>query len=443
MEQLSTFFDEQAERSVLAYLIKGDDTDRYINELLTIDFYVGDHQRIFAAIQKLIAEKQNVDLTILCQKLKELYEDGRDLGKLARNILTENGGFAAAAGIKQYIQIVKAQSLRRQLFAVLDDGRAELQDETSDALVVLDSTRQKLRDLVSTGSSWMNMAEVLSKTFAAIERRAKGEEPCMPSGIETLDKYTTGFHKGELTILGARPAVGKSALGSHIALAAANAGYKVGIVSREMTPEQYGQRIFVRGSGVDNNKMRKGDINDDEWGFLVDTLQQYSTFPISFMFSTRYIEDLRMEVQKKIDSEGLDLLIVDYVQLMQSKRKFEKDYMRIAYVSKMLKDMTVDLNLAIIGLAQVGREADGDMPTMAELRGSGDLEQDADNIIFMHRPKSSKDKCVHPEDIVLFEGLSEDEQYIALHIAKQRQGETKTFSVIFNPKRMLYQVIQR
>lgn len=443
MDQLSTFFDEQAERSVLAYFIKGDGVDRYVGELLGADFYIKDHQRIFEAIQKLCAEKEDVDLTILCRKLKDLYEDGRDLGKLARSILADDGGFAATAGIKQYIQIVKGMSLRRQLFSTLDGARAELQDETNDTLTVLDSTRQKLRDMVGTGSSWMSMDEVLMQTFGAIERRAKGEEPCMPSGIETLDKYTTGFHKGELTILGARPAVGKSALGSHIALAAANAGYKVGIVSREMTPEQYGQRIFVRGSGVDNNKMRKGDMGDTEWSLLIDTMEQYGTFPISFMFSTRYIEDLRMEVQKKIDTDGLDLLIVDYVQLMQSKRKFEKDYMRIAYVSKMLKDMTVDLNLAIIGLAQVGREADGDMPTMAELRGSGDLEQDADNIIFMHRPKNSKDKAVRSEDVMLMDSLPDNKQYIVLDVAKQRQGETGRFAVIFTPNKMLYQRIQR
>ncbi len=441
MEQLSTFFNEQAERSVLAHFLSGEDVDRYGGELLPNDFYVQDHKRIFEAIQRLAAEKKDVDLVTVKEELKTLFDDGKDLGKAARDIFTDDGGFSAKAGIKQHIEIVKAMSLRRQLFNTLDGARAELQDETNDTLTVLDSTRQKLRDMVGTGSSWMDMAEVLRKTFTAIERRSKGEEPCMPSGIETLDKCTTGFHKGELTILGARPAVGKSALGSHIALAAANAGYKVGIVSREMTPEQYGQRIFVRGSGVDNNKMRKGDVSDDEWGYLVDAMLQYGTFPISFMFSTRYIEDLRMEVQKKIDTEGLDLLIVDYVQLMQTKRKFEKDYMRIAYVSKMLKDMTVDLNLAIIGLAQVGREADGDMPTMADLRGSGDLEQDADNIIFMHRPKDSKDKSVNPEDAALIDSLPEDKQYIVLHLAKQRQGETARFALIFTPKTMLYQVV--
>ena len=443
MEQLSTFFDEQAERSVLAHFLSGEDVERYSGELVADDFYNQDHKRIFEAIRKLAVEKKDVDLVTVKEELKTLFEDGRGLGKIARGILSDDGGFAAKAGIKQHIEIVKAMSLRRQLFNTLDGARAELQDETNDTLTVLDSTRQKLRDMVGTGSSWMSMDEVLMQTFGAIEKRAKGEEHCMPSGIEMLDKCTTGFHKGELTILGARPAVGKSALGSHIALSAANAGYKVGIVSREMTPEQYGQRIFVRGSGVDNNKMRKGEINDDEWDHLIETMEQYGTFPISFMFSTRYIEDLRMEVQKKIDTEGLDLLIVDYVQLMQSKRKFEKDYMRIAYVSKMLKDMTVDLNLAIIGLAQVGREADGDMPTMAELRGSGDLEQDADNIIFMHRPKNSKDKSVRAEDSMLVESLSEDKQYIVLDVAKQRQGETGRFALIFTPNKMLYQAVQR
>lgn len=442
MQELSTFFNEQAERAILACFLGGKEVDRYARELVSGDFYTKDCQRIFEAVQQLTVEQKEVNLVTVSAKLKTMYEDGRELGKIARDIMIDDGGFAATAGIKDHIEIVKKLSLRRQLFSIADETMADLRDETNDTLVIADKARQRLRDLAGGGSSWMSMTEVLIKAFGAIEDRAKGKEHCIPSGIEALDKCTMGFHKGELTIIGARPAVGKSALGQHIMLAAARAGYKAGLVSREMTAEQYGQRILIRGSGVDSKKIRKGDVSDEEWGFMNDAMLSYGEYPANFVFNTRYIEDLRMEVQNKVDTDGLDLLVVDYVQLMQSKRRFEKDYMRIAYVSKMLKDMTVDLNIAIIGLAQVGRAADGDMPTMAELRGSGDLEQDADNIIFMHRAKDSKDKYVAQRDKALVDNLPEDKQYIVLNVAKQRQGETGTMAVIFSTSMMTYMDIQ-
>ena len=149
-----------------------------------------------------------------------------------------------------------------------------------------------------------------------------------------------------------------------------------------------------------------------------------------------------MEVQKKVDSNELDMLVVDYVQLMQTRRRFDKDYLRIGYVSKMLKDMSTEFNICIVGLAQVGRAAEGTMPTMAELRGSGDIEQDADNIVFLHRPETADDQYVRKEDKSLFNTMKNlDQQYIVIKVAKQRQGETGMTPVIFNPQKMRFSTI--
>ena len=169
-----------------------------------------------------------------------------------------------------------------------------------------------------------------------------------------------------------------------------------------------------------------------------------SQYPVAFIFTTRYIEDLRMEVQKKVDAGELDLLMVDYTQLMQARQRFDKDYLRIGYVSKMLKDMTTDFNIAVIAPAQVARSRENEMPTLSDLRGSGDLEQDADNVIFLHRPKDARDKYVHPDDKASFDQLTKSGlQYIAVDVAKQRQGETGTTAVIFDPARMRYTAIDR
>lgn len=438
------FFNEKAERSILAYIATDAAADDLIAQFVASDFYVESHRQIFAAMQKLYAEKKPVDLITLSDAMRSLYGPAEPtLTDALVQIISENQ-FGAAFTAKNHCEIIKAAALRRQLSEIIDKAKADLLDSGNDTAAVLDTTRQSLRDLVITGHSWKSMADILIETYDALERRAKGEEPSMPSGIRDLDANTTGFHKGELTIIGARPAVGKSAFGAYIALSTAKQGYKVGIVSREMTAPQYGTRILSSGTDVENAKLRTGSLDPDDWDQIVDAMSLFSSLNVSFMFSTRYIEDLRMEVQKQVDAGNLDLLVVDYVQLMQSRQRFDKDYLRIAYVSKALKDMTVDLNIAIIALAQVGRSADGAMPTLSELRGSGDLEQDADNVIFLHRPRDASDRFIRPSDRAMFGNLENNGmQYIAINIAKQRQGRIGTVPVIFNPARMRFTAIER
>jgi replicative DNA helicase len=439
----SAFKNELAERSVLAFIVIDSSGDKYVPQLTADLFSVDVHKQLFAAMQRLYAEKKPVDLVTMSDELKAMYGFAEQaLMNALMEIVTQNK--YPALQFKQHVEVLKAAALRRRLYEEIEKAKKDLLDEKNDAAVILDSTRQALRDMVVTSHSWMSMADVLLETFTTLEKRSKGEEPCMPSGISDLDHNTTGFHKGELTILGARPAVGKSALAAHIALNAAEKGYKVAICSREMTAVQYGQRVITRAANIDNTKLRTGEIDADDWAQICDAVELYGSYNVNFMFSTRYIEDLRMEVQKQVDANNLDMLVVDYVQLMQSKQRFDKDYLRIAYISKMLKDMTVDYDISILALAQVGRSSQGTMPTLAELRGSGDLEQDADNVIFMHRPTSPDDKYVRPDDRECFNGLEmQGLQYISINIAKQRQGTTGTVPVIFNPKRMQFTAISR
>lgn len=440
---MSEFYNLDAERSVLTIFSLGK-FDKFVGELEAMDFYDPDHRQIFTAMKALVLDRKTVNYPGVAESLTRLYGTDDLMAKLM-HIVSEtqrtqvNGEFT----LKQNIEILKSQTMRRSVYAIVSEARDNLLDGTNDTQSVLEKTRQSLRDVVTTGHTWRPMSDVLMSTFERLERRAKGLEKSIPSGIPLLDRYTSGIHKGELTVIGARPAVGKSALGAHMALSAAKAGYKVAICSREMSDVQYGTRILARTADVRNHALRNGSFTDTEWTQLTDALQIHGGLPIEFMFSTRYIEDLRMEVQKKVDTDGLDLLVVDYMQLMQSKQRFQKDFERIAYVSKTLKDMTIDMNIAIIALAQVGRSAQGDMPTMAELRGSGDIEQDADNILFMHNPKPG-DPYINPADKDMLVGLEMQKlRYIALNLAKQRQGDTITVNLIFNPARMTFTEIDR
>ena len=440
MGAVSAYYNLEAERAILAAGMKRGGNWKKLQALTSEDFYDAAHQRIFRAEQALLSAGKPADMATMPAALAKYGNADADMLVLMEIV---RNSFGAEFGIDENVRILKDLHLRRTLHAELENAMDALGDAANETEAILERTRQRLRDMVATGHEWQNISSVMLNTFKALERRAKGEDKGMPYGIQMLDKHMAGLHRGELTVIGARPAVGKSALGAYIAISAAAAGYRVGICSREMTDVQYGVRLLANRTQVDPMRMRTGEIRDADWEDITEALEHFGPQPIDFLFTTRNVEDLRMEVQKRVDSDGLDVLVVDYMQLLQTRERFEKDYLRVGYVSKTLKDMTVDYNIAVVALAQVGRSSDGDMPTLAELRGSGDIEKDADNVIFMHRPKPDE-KYVDPSDRDLIRGLEMQKmRYIALDIAKQRQGETMTTSVIFDPARMRFTGIAR
>lgn len=440
MGAVSAYYNLEAERATIAAGMKRGGNWKKLQALTAEDFYDAAHQRIFRAEQALLSAGKPADMATMPAALAKYGNADADMLVLMEIM---RSSFGAEFGIDENMRILKDLHLRRTLHAELENAMDALGDAANETDAILERTRQRLRDMVATGHEWQNISSVMLNTFQALERRAKGEDKGMPYGIQMLDKHMAGLHRGELTVIGARPAVGKSALGAYIAISAAAAGYRVGICSREMTDVQYGVRLLANRTQVDQMRMRTGEIQDADWDDITEALEHFGAQPIDFLFTTRNVEDLRMEVQKRVDSDGLDVLVVDYMQLLQTRERFEKDYLRVGYVSKTLKDMTVDYNIAVVALAQVGRSSDGDMPTLAELRGSGDIEQDADNVIFMHRPKPDE-KYVDPSDRDLIHGLEMQKmRYIALDIAKQRQGETMTTSVIFDPARMRFTGIAR
>lgn len=439
---MTAFYNHDAEGAVLAALTTGKrDAAQYAAQLTAEDFHAPEHRAVFQAIQHLAAAKRDITLVTIADALTKAH--GNDAALIAT--LPELRAHAIAGwAVDSHIALIKAAAMRRDLYARLDAAKQQLMDADNDAAAVLEDVRQSLRDMVTTGHKWHEMPDVLMNTYEALERRQKGEEKSMPSGIGILDRMTSGFHRGELTIIGARPAVGKSALGMHIALATAAQGYRVGIVSREMTDVQYGARILGARADIEPGRMRTGQLDPYDWTQLSEAMEHYSSMNVSFMFTARDIEDLRAEVQHKIDGEGLDMLVIDYLQLMQTKRKFEKDYLRVGYISKAIKDMTTDFNIPIIALAQVGRSSARSMPDLSELRGSGDIEQDADNVIFLHRPEDAGDESILSGDGNLPAVLeAEGKQYIVLEIAKQRQGQTGRMAVAFDPAKMQYTEIDR
>ena len=436
---MSPYHNIRAERAIIASMSKKGIAEKHISRLTPEDFYDPNHASIFNAMQRVFAEKKGINFVLLAEMLTKLYGND-DLMETFFEITRVSLG--AEFLINEHIEIVRAAAKRRNIRTALDRLCKQLDDSDTEVDAVVADVQGKLRHFNEVKSETMDLQNVLFSAFTELDERAKGKNKGMPSGLKSLDAKTAGFHKGEMTIIGARPAVGKSALAGQIALSAADRGNKVCICSREMTDVQYGIRILAKGTSVSNMRMRTGELTENDWEQLTDSMLLYGNHDIRFMFSTKYIEDLRAEVEGMKDRDGLDMLIVDYVQLLQTKQRFDKDYQRIGFISKALKDMSTELNIAVIALAQVGRSTEGDMPSLSELRGSGDLEQDADNVLFIHRPEDADDRWVKPSERGVFGAIQSMKcQYIVLNIAKQRQGETGPVTCMFNPRAMSFEPI--
>lgn len=435
------FYNHEAERAIIALLVGSAKYAQYVQQLSVEDFHDIDCKTLFHSVNSLTAAGKPVTVVTLLEELQRRGLDDSLLMKATEwKMLYSLEGYA----IKAHIETVKSCRLRRDLYKVLEESQNLLTDGDNDTAAVLDSTRQRLRDLITTGREWSCIFDVLYATMEKLERRAKGEEKPMPSGVPGLDNLTSGFHKGELTIIGARPAVGKSALGMFVALSAAKHGHKVGVISLEMTDDQYGARVLGSSSEIGPGKLRSGDLDPADWTALGESLELHGNLPINFQFNVRNVEDLRMEVQKLVDSGDLDMLVIDYLQLLQTRQRFQKDFERIGYVSRCIKQMSTDYKIAIVALAQVGRSADGSMPSLSELRGSGEIEQDADNVLFLHRCEDDNDRYVHPSDVGYVQALqAKGMQYMIINVAKQRQGEIGMTPVVFHPARMLFTTISR
>lgn len=350
-----------------------------------------------------------------------------------------------------YLRELKALMDARSAFRLANDFCHKLTDGQSvDAAI--DELRTKLRNLVTPADTVTDMGGLAQLVYDDIERRSKGEQTALKTHIPDLDRLIDGMEPGDLTVIGARPAVGKSAFGMQIGMNVAARGGHVLVCSREMSRLQYAQRVLSNLSGINGRRLKRGNIRDDEWDRLADACARMGQLPISFTFESATVEELRVQAQQQKDFGRLDLLIVDYLQILKTSRKAEKRYEAVGAVSRALKEIALDLQIPVIAMSQVGRQtvsAGSDrapvMPDLSDLRESGNIEQDADIVILLHHPMAESDRSIPSYDLQTRASIEnvEDMQYIVVRVAKQRQGECGSFGVAFDGAHMTYTCIER
>ena len=421
----------EAERSVLgAMLQSGGAVSSALEMLSADDFYVPAHREIFDAAKALTAGHMAVDLVTMNT---ELSRRGTLPGVGGIEYLIELTQFVpTTVNVKDYIRIVSEKSTLRRLIAASGEISQASYAQEQELPQVLSMAEKKIFDIVMRrdgGENLLHIRDVLTSTYEQMEElaRLKGGVSGVPTGFYGLDSLLTGLHGGELVLVGARPSMGKTSFAINMATNAARKGKKVAVFSLEMPREQIAMRILCGDARVNMQMVRKGLLRDEDWMKLARALAPLAA-------SEMYIDDtsgltpgqLRSRCRRLMMDHGLDLIIVDYLQLMGSDSKAESRQVEVSAISRSLKAIAQEMKVPLVACAQLSRanEKRGGnslRPMLSDLRDSGSIEQDADVVMFLHRDAYYKrnDPNAQPDNIA------------EVIVAKQRNGPLGTVKLAF------------
>jgi replicative DNA helicase len=422
-----------AEKTILGAILLDNAAHAEAAEKLTDeDFSLDSHRRIFQRMTELINDQKAVDIVTLANELAR-YKEIESIGGVAYLAsLTE--GLPRRPVIEEYIRIVKDKSLLRKLMLICSAAIARAADQGEAALDVLSAAESQLMEVSEKGltEGFESLAQIVDGSFGSIDNLYKQSREItgLATGFTQFDIMTSGLQKGELIIIAARPSMGKTALAINIAEhAAINEKAIVAVFSLEMSKESLLRRILSSQAWVDQQKIRKGFIVDEDRQKLTTALNQLVETRL-FIDDTAAISlgEMRSRARRlKHIHHGLDLVVVDYLQLMSAtvpssgKRNYENRTQEVSAISRGLKALAKELDVPVVALSQLSRAGvqrkDDHRPLLSDLRESGSIEQDADVVAFIHREAYYK----HNEE------LSEaDKAKSEIIIEKQRNGPTGT-----------------
>lgn len=420
----------EAEQSVVGAMLMDREAIMTSAEIITgADFYQSAYGMIFDSIVELFNEGKPVDLITLQERLKEkdVPEEIQSL-EFVRDLVT---AVPTSANVKYYAQIVAEKAVLRRLIRLNEDiaNRCYLAKEPLEA--ILDQTEKDVFELVQrrSGGDYVPIKQVVLNTLEKIEKASKnkGTVTGIPTGFIDLDYKTAGLQPSDFILVAARPSMGKTAFVLNIAQHVAfKADKTVAIFSLEMSKEQLVNRLFALESQVDSQALRTGNLKDSDWEKLIESAGIIGKSKLIIDDTPGIsISELRSKCRKFKLEQGLDLIIIDYLQLMSGRAggRSESRQQEISDISRSLKAIARELNVPVISLSQLSRAVEqrpDHRPMLSDLRESGAIEQDADVVMFIYRDDYYNKDTDHPNQAEII-------------IAKQRNGPIGTVNLTWLP----------
>ncbi|MBP9690499.1 replicative DNA helicase [Candidatus Woesebacteria bacterium] len=431
--------DEEAEKSALGAVLIDSAAISLVAEYLRPDhFYSHEHRLIYQAMLDLFEKQQPIDIVTLKSQLTSngtLKDVGgvKYLSELMNTVPT-------SAYVEQYANIVKAMNTKRKLIDVASRSVETAFENTGDIQELIDNVEANIFAIAQEYQhrDFIPMKDILVESFAKLEEFLKTgkSNTGIPTGFTALDHKLAGLHKSNLVILAARPGVGKSTLALNIALHAAMKEKRpIGYFSLEMSKEELVDRLLVGQADIDAWRLKTGKLSSDDTKKLVAAMGELSEAQI-------YIDDtpglsileMRTKARKLKAEKGLELLIVDYLQLANGGKKFESRVQEVSAISQGLKNLARELQIPVLALSQLSRavEQRGDKkPILADLRESGAIEQDADVVMFIYSEDDGDDL------------LDSSRRMVKIYVAKHRNGATGEIDLMFRGDRVKFYSVEK
>ena len=415
----------EAEEALLgSALLSRDAVSRLMEEVRPADFYSPSNQTVYEAMKGLFDTGKPIDTVTVSELIFKDSENSKSINASYIARLVDN--VPSSANFERYIEIVLEHSHRRKLLKA--SGRIELLAMAMDKEIhsVLDEAEQTIftasDDAIGDGLVGVNdVLESAIERIEEIENRGTGLSG-LPTYFSDLDYYLSGLQEGNLVVLASRPSMGKSSLGLNIATNVAKEGKVVAFFSLEMTKEELVQRVLFSEAKVTSGDARKGQLGAEKWSRVVEAASKVNNLPLYFDDAPVItVTDIRAKSRRLKSSKGLDLIIVDYLQLMQSSSGDNRQQ-EIAEISRNLKNLARELRVPILALSQLNRAAEAredKRPRLGDLRESGAIEQDADIVMMLYR-----DDYYNPGTEI--PGVAE------VNIVKNRSGQTGKVELFFS-----------
>jgi replicative DNA helicase len=425
--------DDEAERAALgAMLMDADAITASIEYLRPGDFYSNANNLVYEAILGLFNKGLAADILTVTG---ELRQNGK---------LDQAGGAAYVAGlttvvpssrnIAYYAQTVQSYSLRRALLRVSAGINAKVFDETQESRIILEETQQRIFELSDNRNSirYQSLKEVLPETIEIIEKltRSNKEYTGIPSGFDELDKLTSGFHPAEFIIIGARPSIGKTALALTMA---ANISVRsrtpAAFFTLEMPAIALMQRLLAMEARINAGALRSGFLRTSDFNAILGAAESIYEAPLYIVdMPNMKLMDLRAQARRIRAQEQVKIMFIDYLGLISSENYSVPRVEQMSEISRSLKSLARELEIPIVVLCQLNREAERERPNLSSIRDSGSIEQDADVVMFLHRDRES-----HKNSEEAAERDSKKNK-TSLILSKQRNGPVGTINLTFMPQ---------